>query len=135
MVLIVTDGAQTPPGNPNIPANKLKRRGFEIYAVGAGSSRTSRQQHRELAQLQNSGLYYVGRTSEIRNLAIEVGQAICPRKYEVVIEYSQNTVEPRFTDTRLMPDRHSAISDSCLGPGRTHIHLIVILYCLTRVRQ
>ena len=72
----MTDGAQTPPGNPFIPANKLKARGFEIYAVGAGSA-----QQRQLELIQNSGLYFVQSIYDIPKLASEVAHRICPSKY------------------------------------------------------
>ena len=72
----MTDGAQTPPGNPFIPANKLKAREFEIYAVGAGSA-----QQRQLELLQNRGLYFVQSIYDIPKLAFQVAQKICPSKY------------------------------------------------------
>ena len=51
--MIVTDGAQTEPGDPHIPADKLKSRGFEIYTVAAGDAskilpragKTEKQRH------------------------------------------------------------------------------------------
>ena len=72
----MTDGAETSSGKSVIPANKLKARGFEIYAVGAGSA-----QQRELDLLQNRGLYFVRSISDIPKLASEVAQKICPSKY------------------------------------------------------
>lgn len=75
--MIVTDGAQTEPGDPHIPADKLKARGFEIYTVAAGDAR---KYYRELQRLKNKGIFSVSEASDIPKLIEEVAQAICPSK-------------------------------------------------------
>ena len=75
VVLIVTDGVQTPPGNPYVPAEKLKARNFEIYTVGAGQAK---YHYRELERLKNKGVFFVPEASELPNLINQVAQSICP---------------------------------------------------------
>ena len=74
VVLIVTDGVQTPPGNPFIPANKLKARDFEIYSVGAGQAR---HHFRELERLKNRDIFFVPDPTELPSLINKVAQSIC----------------------------------------------------------
>ena len=75
VVLIVTDGVQTPPGNPFVPAEKLKARDFEIYSVGAGEVRSHQ---RELERLKNKDLFFVRQATELPKLINQVAQSICP---------------------------------------------------------
>ena len=75
--MIVTDGAQTKPGDPHIPADKLKSRGFEIYTVAAGDAREYDQ---ELKRLKNKEKFSVSEASDVPKLIGNVAQAICPSK-------------------------------------------------------
>ena len=77
VVLIVTDGLQTPPGNPFIPANKLKSRGFEIYSVGAGQAHANVFRD-QLERLKNRDVFIVPHPTELPLLANKVAQSICP---------------------------------------------------------
>ena len=52
----MADGAQTKPGDPHIPADKLKSRGFEIYTVAAGDAR---KYYQELERLKNKDMFSV----------------------------------------------------------------------------
>lgn len=79
VILIVTDGLQTPPGNPFKPADKLKDRGFEIYAVGAGQDRSH---YDELARLKNKDVYFVPEARELPKLINQVAQSICPSEWD-----------------------------------------------------
>lgn len=73
----MTDGAQTEPGNPFKPADKLKQRGFEIYSVAAGDAKRYQSQ---LERLKNRDLFTVSRASDMTKLVQDVAQAICPSK-------------------------------------------------------
>ena len=73
--MIVTDGAQTEPGDLHLPADKLKSRGFEIYTVAAGDAR---KYYLELERLKNKDMFSVSEASGIPKLIDEVAQAICP---------------------------------------------------------
>ena len=75
--MIVTDGAQSPPHNPYEAANKLKSRGFEIYAIGAGDARSH---YRELERLKNKELFFVPNPRDLPTKINEVAQSICPSK-------------------------------------------------------
>lgn len=75
VILIVTDGVQTPPGNPLEPAEKLKARDFEIYAVGAGRDR---RQYEELERLKTKDVFFVPEARELPKLINQVAQSICP---------------------------------------------------------
>ena len=81
----MTDGAQTSPGNPYVPANELKKRGFEIYSVGAGDAKSH---FYELERLKNKDLFFVHTAFEIPKLVTKVAQALCPRKYKVIGGFS-----------------------------------------------
>lgn len=69
VVLIVTDDIQTPPGNPFVPAEKLKARDFEIYTVGAGQAR---YHYRELERLKNKDVFFVPEARELPKLINQV---------------------------------------------------------------
>ena len=75
VVVITTDGVQTPPGNPFVPADKLKARGFEIYTVGAGAAKSH---YRELEKLKNKDVFFVPEARELPKLINQVAQSICP---------------------------------------------------------
>ena len=75
--MIVTDAAQTEPGDPHIPADKLKSRGFVIYNVAAGDAR---KYYREMDRLKNKDMFSVSEASGVPKLIDEVAQAICPSK-------------------------------------------------------
>lgn len=75
VILIVTDGVQTPPGNPYVPAEKLKARNYEIYTVGAGQAKFH---YRELERLKNKEVFFVPEARELPTLINKVAQSICP---------------------------------------------------------